>query len=389
MKKRLLILFFVLIQVNAMAQKGIFKRGSISPIVYEEQVTYEIVNRLIYVTVEIKGENYVFMVDTGAPSTIRKGLNVDAVFLENQLIMDAMQNTQEVAYVSLPSVKMGNITFENFVFMQEDLEAFDDLGIDGIIGGNITARSVWDFDLYHDKITVSSHLDPKFKTDVDFSRLKVKQTEIGTPLVTLTYFDKVKEKGVFFDTGYNGLFYLSSTMFEKVKPYAPPYLTGEGMLSMNAFGKSSGETALLPLTMKIGNHLLPPFLADVEQDEESNLGVEWLSYYRVIIQGNRFYFSPYKQKKFETKYSGKGIKTKIENGELLVTFLWHHSQAQKYGIQVGDTILAVNGQIVSQLTVAQQEQLKKDIEALPEITLEIKRLNQSIVLQDEVLLSAD
>ncbi|WP_353162248.1 PDZ domain-containing protein [Myroides odoratus] len=387
MRKQLFVLFFVLIQIHATAQKGIFKRGTISPSVYKEQLSYNIVDKFIYVTVEIKGKEYVFMVDTGAPSTIRKGVDVEAVFAESQPIMDAVRNIQQVEYVAVSAVKIGNLTFENFVFMREDLSVFDDLGIDGIIGGNITAKSVWDFDLYHNTITISSHLDQQLKSASNFSRLKIKKTDVGTPMVTLTYFDKIKEKGIFFDTGYNGLFYLSSRMFEKVKPYVPSYITGEGVLSMNAFGSSSGETALLPLTMKMGKQSIPTFLADVDDDEESNLGVEWLSYYRVILQGNALYFSPYAQRKFETKFSGKGIKTEIENGELVVVFVWHNSPAHQYGIQVGDKIQAVNGQVVDQLPLLKQKELKKEILTSPEITLEIHRLNKTIVLKDEVLLT--
>lgn len=385
MKKILFVLFFVLIHLHTIAQKGIFKRGTISPSIYKEQVSYTRVDKLIYVTVEIKGKEYVFLVDTGAPSTIRKGLDVDAVFLERLSIMDAMQNTQEVEYVTIPAVKMGNLTFENFVFMREDLSVFDDLGIDGILGGNMTAKSVWDFDLYHDAIVVSSHFDTQLKT-ANFSCLKVKKTAIGTPLLTLTYFDQVKEKGIFFDTGYNGLFYLSTIMFEKVKPYASHYITGEGVLSTNAFGVSSGQTALLPLSMKVGKQLIPTFLADVEEDEESNLGVEWLSYYRVILHGNKFYFAPYENKKFEANFSGKGLKTRIENGELMVTFIWHNSPAHQAGIQVGDTIQVVNGQKVEQLTLNEKEKLKEQLQSSPEVTLEISRINTEIVLKEEVLL---
>lgn len=389
MRGKVVLLFLLLIQLNVKAQKGIFKQGTIHPTVYKEQVGYTRVNHLIYVNVEIKGKEYVFLVDTGAPSTIRKGLDVDFVFLKKESIMDAMQNTQEVDYVTIPAVKMGQLTFENFVFMQEDLAVFDDLGIDGILGANITARSAWDFDLQHHSITVSNTLDVIDRTDASFSALKIKKTHIGTPLITLTYFDKIKEKGIFFDTGYSGLFYLSSSMFEKVKPYVSHYITGEGILSMNAFGSSAGETALLPLKMKMGKQQIPTFLADVEQDEESNLGVEWLSYYRVIIHRNTFYFAKYEQRDFEIKVRGKGMRTAVEQGELLVTFVWHDSQAHKQGIRLGDKIQAVNGQIVDHLTLAEQLELKKIIDTSPEVIVKINRLNEPIGLKEEVLLTCE
>ncbi|WP_410881234.1 PDZ domain-containing protein [Myroides sp. DW712] len=389
MRSKIIFLILLLIQLNVNAQKGMFKKGTIQPSVYKEQLAYTLVNQLIYVTVEIEGKEYIFLVDTGAPSTIRKNLDVDFVFLKKESIMDAMQNTQEVDYVTLPSIKIGNLTFDNFVFMQEDLTVFEDLGIDGIIGGNITARGAWDFDLQKNSITVSNTLDQAWLKEANFSAFKMKKTDIGTPLLSLTYFDRIKEKGIFFDTGYSGLFYLSASMFDKVKPYVSDYITGEGILSKNAFGNSVGETALLPLKMKLGQQHIPIFFSDVEEDEESNLGVEWLSHYRVIIYKNTFYFSNEGQRGFETKFVGKGIKTAVENGELLVTFVWHNSPAHKQGIQLGDKIQAVNGQQVADLTLNEQLELKKTMETSPEITVEITRLNHPIVLKEEVLLTGE
>lgn len=382
-----MILFILFLKLNGSAQKGIFKRGTIYPRQYTENVSFKIVNHLIYVTVEIKGEKYVFLVDTGAPSTIRKSLDADFIFLTKEPIMDAMRNVQEVEYGIIPQVKMSAITFKNFTFMREDFALFDELGIDGIIGANITSKSAWDFDLLHHRITISSALSPALLKSRNFSSLKVKRTPTGTPTIALTYFDKIKEEGIYFDTGYTGLFYLNSDLFQEVKPYVAGYITGEGEISRSAFGVSAGETLAFPLAMKMGNEEIPTFLAHVEEDDESNIGVRWLSYYRVIIFENRFYFSKYDQKDFDNQVVMKGMKADIENDELVVTFVWHNSQAHRKGVQVGDKIGAVNGQVVANLPFPEQVKLKEEINTAPTIRVDIHRLGTDIELADEVLLA--
>ena len=221
MHKILISLIFLLTFTNSFSQKGMFKQGSISPNIYTENIAYEFVWGIIIIKVQINEKTYRFLLDTGAPTTINSKVIGDFAFVKEEKSTDASQNEASVNYVKIPKMKFGNIIYKDFVAMQYDLEVFEQLNIDGILGANLISKSTWEFDIENNVITVSDKLvENKVK---DFSKTNLKIIDTGTPVLKFTYFNKIKEKRVYFDTGFNGLFYLSTSMFNKLskKNYSP------------------------------------------------------------------------------------------------------------------------------------------------------------------------
>ena len=385
MIRKIIIFLSLLITANTFAQKGIFKKGMIKPLKYNEELIFKIKDDHIFVNVEINGKTYRFLLDTGAPTVF--GNNVIGNFknLEEIETGDAGGNSQTVKYVMVEEMKLGNITYHNFAAGYGDLGGFEYLGIDGILGSNLIVKSVWDFDLANKKITISDHLDKNIIKG--FQKTKTKILNTGTPTFTITYFGKMEEKNIYFDTGYNGLFYLCYPIFQKISNSMniENIAEGNGFISKNAFGDSEGKTYLLPLEMTIGKENIPVFISDVDYDEESNLGAKWLAYYRTIVEKNNFYFKE-NGRQMKKEFVTNGINIDEQDGNLLVVFVWQNSSAYKMGIKVGDKILSVNGKNVDTNDSIGLKKIYDEINNKEKVNLEINTKNNFVELKKEILL---
>ncbi|WP_286421130.1 retropepsin-like aspartic protease [Myroides odoratimimus] len=170
-KTNIITVLVLLFSFNLFAQKGIFKKGIITPSTYYETLNYTLKDDHIYVDVIIEGKTYKFIVDTGAPTSITFNVKGDFKFIYEDELHDASNNVSKVKYVSIPSIKIGKLEYKNFTAVQSDMDAFKSLGVDGLIGGNMISKSCWDFDLENNRITLSNTLNKK---DINlFNRNKI------------------------------------------------------------------------------------------------------------------------------------------------------------------------------------------------------------------------
>ncbi|MGL4584869.1 MAG: aspartyl protease family protein [Flavobacterium sp.] len=385
-KSNLLTLIILVSSFNLFAQGGIFKKGTIVPSVYNENLNYTLKEDHIYVDVIIENEKYKFIVDTGAPTSITFNVKDDFKFLSEEDITDASQNSSKVKFVSIPSIKIGNLEFKDFAAVQSDMDALKSLGVDGLIGGNMISKSSWDFDLENNRITVSNSLDKK--EIKSFNKVKVKKEYTGTPTLIMTYFNGLKEKGIFFDTGYSDFFYLSEDTFNTLheKKYFSKALTGEGVISYSAFGSSIGKTHIVPLEMSLGDYKIPNFLTTVDVDDVSNLGAKWLTYYRTILYKNKFYFKA-NNKSMNKEFTGKSIKTELKGTELYISFVWDTPFTKENNLKIGDKILSINNKDISSMSLDDLEKFKRTAFKEKEVLIEVNTKDNFILVKDEILLS--
>jgi len=362
-----------------------FKQGSISPNIYTENIAYEFVWDIIIIKVQINEKTYRFLLDTGAPTTINSKVIGDFAFVKEEKSTDASQNEASVNYVKIPKMKFGNIIYKDFVAMQYDIEVFEQLNIDGILGANLISKSTWEFDIENNVITVSDKLvENKVK---DFSKTNLKIIDTGTPVLKFTYFNKIKEKGVYFDTGFNGLFYLSTSMFNKLskKKLLSNRIRGIGIYARSAFGQDEiSLTYMAALKMQLGEHEIPNIISDVSDDTESNMGCEWLKYYHTIISGKEFFFKRNKTP-IPQKVISKGIRLLTDTKGLFISMVWEKSEAYKKGIRPNDRILSVNKKKIVGDDEKLLEELKRTIYEEKKIILEINKPGNYIELEREVI----
>ena len=282
---------------------------------------------------------------------------------------------------------LGNITYQNFAACQLELKTYDILKIDDILGGNLTSKSTWGFDLENETITTSNELNTELVKD--FKKIKTKLLVTGTPTISVNYFGAIKENNVYFDTGFDGLFYINKDVFEKLlgKGLVTKKAEGNGLIATTAFGTEEGTTYAIGLEMNLGKNVLQPFISDVSLgDSESNMGSEWLAYYHTIISGNKLYFKKNKVD-LEQKFVSKGIKGFIDEKGLYMSFIWNNSEAQQKGIKVGYRILSLNNQTVNPENKQQQENLIEEfVNSEQSVSLEINKKGNVIQLNNEIIL---
>lgn len=265
------------------AQKGIFKKGEVFPEQFTDTLKVEFIDDMIFVKVEIEGIDYRFILDTGASTFIGSNVKGNFKIFAKQNSMDTYNRTQEINYVSIPSLKIGNLNYKNITSGQYDLETLKHIDVDGILGANIMAKGVWDFDMENNIIIISDKYDNKLYTNPIKSKMKLAST--GSPLITINYFDKIKEKNAYLDFGYNGIFSMAPKAYTKLKKKGliKQEVHGSGELGFSAFGVNNASMYVTKIDTQIGELQFNNFLADVESDEESIIGCEILNYYRIIL----------------------------------------------------------------------------------------------------------
>ncbi len=76
----------------------------------------------------------------------------------------------------------------------------------------------------------------------------------GTPTISVNYFGAIKENNVYFDTGFDGFFYINKDVFEKLlgKGLVTKKAEGNGLIATTAFGTEEGTTYAIGLEMNLG-----------------------------------------------------------------------------------------------------------------------------------------
>ncbi|MCK0135584.1 aspartyl protease family protein [Arenibacter sp. S6351L] len=180
-----------------------------------EVVNIEIRNKLIIVPITIKGKEYRFLFDTGAPFSIsdklHKNNNFKTVCKGN--IVDSDYNRKKVKWVQVDSINVGNVWFKNQTAFVGDFDAnpiMNCLRIDGIIGSNLIRQYNWTIDQENYSLSLSSKIGTDtredsfvlpFKTDNQYNIFV--DIKIGNSSV----------KNVLLDYGSNGSITLSNEIF--------------------------------------------------------------------------------------------------------------------------------------------------------------------------------
>ena len=50
-------------------------------------------------------------------------------------------------FLSIPDIRIGNVSFSNIAAMKYDMDVLDMFNAHGIIGANLMAKGVWEFDI--------------------------------------------------------------------------------------------------------------------------------------------------------------------------------------------------------------------------------------------------
>lgn len=322
-----------------------------------------------YIQVLVNGDtSLLFLIDTGASFTMlfdtdkTAGLTLNKGFplelrgwgderntpafqtqLQSLAIGDAIFNEVNVGYIPI-STSQYYLVSEEVIF-------------DGVIGHDLLRHFNWMFDKQEAKITLSRK---SYATQLDDVQIPIEPffSKITMP-VSMRINGKVYDREVYIDTGSRHYFKFN-TAFVKNNDIELP----SPQIEASDFGLS-GEAKHVRIrlpSLMLGGMTLDGIKANVieaeDEDDFSVVGSALMNQFVTIIdyQSNIITFRAYPDDTFKTQFNLAGLDLrKLQNGNLLVRFVFPQLPTAREGIEAGSEITSING--ISSHTISEQDWL--------------------------------
>ena len=326
--------------------------------VKEDQLQFEEIDGLMFVKVRLNDSKvfFRFLLDTGAPTGISPEIAriVRPKLGQKVLVQSSGAKEDSLGLVLIDSVHIGNLSFTQIVAFVADFsqgEIMKCYQVDGIIGGNLMATAIWQFDKQAKEVRVTQKLK-----SLKYTR-KAKPLNIElygwqkSPLMDISINNRRINEKVMLDTGYGGFFSWSrSTFWEANKRNfidSTQILKGSGTAVETIFGKDADSVVYnVQLDeLVLGNLSFQGPVVDVDLDKGSKLGVELLDNYILTLDflKKRAYFYEVSKKPQVINLKSFGFSAYVRQNDIYVTLLWENSPAKKAGIKLYDRIVEING----------------------------------------------
>jgi len=274
------------IQFSDAMQMGKVRSGEI-----DQTIEFTPVRGLIIIPVKIKGTEYRFLFDTGAPSAISEAIQKKYNFkhISASDLTDAQGNRQKTKYVKIDTLNIHGTPFINttaFVGNFKINPVLKCLNIDGIIGANLMRYYTWQIDLKNNKLRFtnksvneicnSNDILSSFYTDDQFSVLMDFQTE------------EIFVKNIKIDYGFNSWFSLPENIFDEMenKEVFKDVLLKVGTTTSGLFGKAQNHNIKIGVFKSCSLNNLQLNNLEVQTGKSRLLGTRFLQKYLVTIDWN-------------------------------------------------------------------------------------------------------
>ena len=351
--KKLVFIFLTTLAVSGCSSLKLvklLKQGDVEQPSFTAEIPFEMRMGLVIVKVNIKGKDYDFLVDTGAPNLVTKELAAELNLKPKveKKAGDSQGKREVLQFAEMPEMLIGGVHFIEMGGAIADLKHSNEiacLDVDGFVGANLMKEAVWQFDYERKVITVSNN-SSAFDIPADAYRIPFTPATSSTPLIDITY-DGITDKRVTFDTGSNGFFNSSpairKTLQEKGK--LTHSVIGYGANSSGLYGMGDGDSLYNSLVSetKLGNLTIPEQVVSFSAGART-LGTKYLRHFRVIIDWSTQEIILIPSDQFiNNTYENFGISPFYKNDQLEVRMVMFGSEADNLGIKLGDRILEVNG----------------------------------------------
>lgn len=370
-------------------------------------VPFEVSNNLVVVQATVNGSKPLsFILDTGASGTVisEKAAKDFGLKLEGQAAdVSAQGGSVEAAFIKNASISLSkDIKLPDLTLAAiglSGLEAGTGRGIDGILGFEIFERYVVEIDYAARQIKFYEPRDYKFKGRGRAISITI---EDNAPYVRakIALAGMQAFEGKFLvNTGLTGTLAFNSPFVARYKllellPNAKAITFGSILA-----GKSSGRVGRVG-SLQFGEFIVSNPVTTFSQDAEGDdseaefagmIGGEVLRRFRLVVDYSRrqIVFEPNESfsDAYEFDMSGASLTAGGEKFKIFkVRSLIENSPATEAGLQIGDTITAINGKPTDRMTLEQIRRLfrqagqtyklsvKRNESAATEITLKTRRI---------------
>lgn len=368
------------------AQSKNLKKGKVKASNYLQEISFEFKKNKIVIPVEIKGETYRFLFDTGAPNIISK--EVREIIQPNQISTlttnDANEIKQDLDIVTIESLKIGDIVFENYSALVFDLngsDIFKCFGIDGFIGSNLLSKCIVQIDTKQHILKLTDRVKNFNLDKKQSSKIKLVGNQNSPYIwININGIDEGREM-VLIDTGMGNLYDLSSDNYNvfKTKNIFNEIGTSDGASSVSLFGEVpiNTQTRVHLPNLVINDFEINNIITHTTKGNKSKIGAELLNHGVMTIdyKNKRFYFNSFKD---SLDLDGDfGFTQTLKDNKLVIGYVWDQNLKSK--MKYGDEILELNGEVLDPNKICDYIAKKSVLKTSNSLTLKVKTSNNDIV----------
>ena len=352
------VILLLLTNCSTLKTIKLMKSGEVQQEEFNVKIPFEYRLGLIILKVNISGEEYDFLLDTGAPNVISKELfkKLEISSLFEQKVIDSQNEESNLGFLLIKKLGIGGINFLNTGAATADLKQSKELGclqIDGFIGSNLMRKAVWKFDYENQIITISNCVE---SLNISESSEKIPFfTDItGTPSIDIALND-IKEKNVVVDLGSNGDIFLSKKTFNKLVDTDPTIsrTVSFGSSSSGLYGighKDSIQHALIS-DISFGDVVLKNTVVEFTNESGITIGTNYFKNYDLIINWFDKEIILTKKKEYDnSSLTSYGFSFNNKNDSLIVGEIYNNSSANTAGLKINDIILKIDNKKYGVLT---------------------------------------
>ena len=294
-------LFGLLLLISSCASTAkLYVAGSGPEEPYNEKVPFTRSLKLIILNVDIEGESFRFLFDTGAPMVVTPELaeKFNLKKVASKYVTDSSNKRNKQEYVKVPSVTIGKQEFKDLVAIVVDLKfssVIACLEIDGIVGANLMRHAVWKIDYVEEVMYFSNNMNayqPKENAIV----LPFRTKATFTPVVDLMI-DSNIVRGVTFDTGSGFALSTGQNSVPNLDKKSNEVFASYGYHSSGVFGSIPDSLFNAQKKVTIGKTVIDDMVLSIHhKPRKALLGTSFMEDYEVIInweQISQFYCSKY------------------------------------------------------------------------------------------------
>lgn len=323
--------------------KKLYREGEVSQNHFYSRIPFDSKLHLMIIPVEINGQTYQFLFDTGAPSVISNEVfqNLGKRSLGKRKAGDSQGRSQKLEFVVIDSLTIGEVKFRHTAALIADLKAaveINCLKIDGIIGANLMKLAYWKIDPQEETIYCTSDISELTAGLKDPVSLPFRANFAFKPIISLSL-DGQEVKSFLWDTG-AGDYISMGTDLMKNENILAKY---QGLGSTGLYGSKMDTLWVGKTDLTVGSFSQKCEATYKSGNAKRILGMGFMQQFVFILNWQDRRIDLYPQSIEQQFFSKYDAIPRWKDGQLIVGTMRLDSTDIHRHIQVGDTIVAVNG----------------------------------------------
>jgi len=312
---------------------------------YLKEVSFNFTYGVPVIEVNINGENYNFLFDTGMPATISENLNkkLKLSSTRNSIGSDVNGNKNNENYTILENIKIADINFNNTEVLVANLKSSFEikcLQLDGVFGNNLMKNLIWEINYDTKKIRFTNNIE-KLNISNNITKLNFK-TKKGyyTPKVSVKINGKIREN-LMFDTGSSAGINrpIEEHSHKKFKNSIEYY--GSSKVALYGRAKKSKSIISKIDNIEIGSSKIKNQLVLFNKTTPL-IGNKFLSNFKIIIDyNNNAIYLAQNENSNNIIIENFGFFANVIDDKMIVTTIFKNSIASQK-INIGDEIISIN-----------------------------------------------